>query len=76
MQELIDKIQFHPNACVWGALLGYYKIHGNLELGKHVAECLFDLQPKNVGYYVLMSNIYAAAGRWNDVTKVRTLINS
>jgi hypothetical protein len=53
-------------------LLGSCKIHGNVELGEHVAEHLFDLEPENTGYYVLLSNIYAASGRWDDVAKVRT----
>ena len=74
-QDLIDKIPLHPNVGVWGALLGACKIHGNLELGKHVTECLFDLQPKNIGYYVLY-RIYVTTGMWDDVTKVRSLIDS
>ena len=74
-QDLIDMMQLHPNVGVWATLLGTCKIHGNLVLGKHVAECIFDLQPKNIGYYVLY-RIYVTTGRWDDVTKVRTLINS
>eukprot|EP01018_Ginkgo_biloba_P037429 Gb_17093 [translate_table: standard] len=73
-QDFIKGMPIKPDAGVWGALLGACRIHCNIELGEHVAEHLFDLEPENVGVFVLLSNIYAAAGRWNDVAKVRTMI--
>jgi len=36
-----------------------------------VAKYLLALEPGDTGYYVLLSNIYAEAGRWNDVANVR-----
>eukprot|EP01018_Ginkgo_biloba_P025794 Gb_04080 [translate_table: standard] len=74
-QNFINKMPLEPDVGVWGALLGACRIHCNIELGQHVAEHLFHLQPENAGYYVLLSNIYAAAGRWDEVTKVRMLMN-
>ena len=35
---------------------------------------LFGLEPEDSGYYVLLSNIYAAAGRWDNVENVRALM--
>eukprot|EP01018_Ginkgo_biloba_P030661 Gb_29995 [translate_table: standard] len=71
---LIKNMPFEPGNSVWGALLFACRIHCNLDLGKHVAEQLLDLQPKNVGTYVLLSSIYASARRWDDVAKVRTML--
>eukprot|EP01018_Ginkgo_biloba_P003476 Gb_25272 [translate_table: standard] len=62
-KDFIEKMPFEPSAGVWGTLLGACRIYCNLELGERVAKYLFQLQPENAGYYVLMSNIYAAAGR-------------
>eukprot|EP01018_Ginkgo_biloba_P030281 Gb_21430 [translate_table: standard] len=73
-QEFINSMPLKPSAGVWGALLGACRIHCNIELGQRVAECLFELEPENAGFYVLLSNIYAKAGRWNDVAKVRALM--
>eukprot|EP01018_Ginkgo_biloba_P016705 Gb_16366 [translate_table: standard] len=73
-RDLINTIPLEPNACVWGALLGACGIHCNIELGEYVAERLFVLEPENAGNYVLMSNVYAAAGRWDDVVKVRKIM--
>ncbi|KAI3729254.1 hypothetical protein L6452_17907 [Arctium lappa] len=51
-----------PDASVWGALLGACRIYGNAELGKVASDRLLEVDPDNVGYYVLLSNIYANAG--------------
>eukprot|EP01018_Ginkgo_biloba_P018613 Gb_39440 [translate_table: standard] len=72
--EFIKKMPLEPDAVVWGALLGACRIHSNTDLIEHVAECLSELEPENSGWYVLLSNIYAAAGRWDDVTRVRRMM--
>eukprot|EP01018_Ginkgo_biloba_P001238 Gb_28665 [translate_table: standard] len=73
-QDFINKMPIIPGATVWRCLLGACRIHNNIELGKHVAERLFQLDPKNTAPYVLLSNIYAAAGRWDDTEKVRKMM--
>ncbi|XP_059071988.1 pentatricopeptide repeat-containing protein At3g12770-like [Cryptomeria japonica] len=72
--DFIGNMPLKPNDDVWGALLGACRIHQNIQLGELVAEHLYDLKPKKAGYYVLMSNIYAAAGRWDGVEKVRAIM--
>eukprot|EP01018_Ginkgo_biloba_P036261 Gb_02413 [translate_table: standard] len=73
-EVFIDNMPFEPDAVIWGALLSACRVHGNLELGKRAAERLFQLEPQNAGPYVLLSNIYAAVGSWNDVAKVRNMM--
>eukprot|EP01018_Ginkgo_biloba_P019039 Gb_39514 [translate_table: standard] len=73
-RNFIQKMPLEPDASVWGALLGACRIHCNIEIGEHVAERLIELEPGNAGHYVLLSNIYAKAGRWEDVAKVRTML--
>eukprot|EP01018_Ginkgo_biloba_P020997 Gb_22288 [translate_table: standard] len=72
--DIIQKMPFEPSAGVWGALLGACRIHCNIDLAERVAEHLFNLEPNKSGYYVLLSNIYAVTGRWDDVAKVRTMM--
>eukprot|EP01018_Ginkgo_biloba_P037438 Gb_29878 [translate_table: standard] len=72
--DLIKKMPLEPDAGVWGALLGACRIHSNMKLGEHVAKHLFHLNPEHAGYYVLLSNIYAGVGRWDDVAKLRSMM--
>eukprot|EP01018_Ginkgo_biloba_P026788 Gb_37509 [translate_table: standard] len=72
--DFIEKMPLEPGFSVWGALLGACRIHSNIELGKCVAERIFELEPEDPGYHVLLSNIFAAAGMWNDVATVRTMM--
>eukprot|EP01018_Ginkgo_biloba_P006435 Gb_28586 [translate_table: standard] len=73
-QNFVSKMPIKPDATVWGCLLGACRIHNNLELGERVAECLFEVDPKSAAPYVLLSNIYAAVGRWDDIEKVRKMM--
>ncbi|XP_043696061.1 pentatricopeptide repeat-containing protein At4g33990 [Telopea speciosissima] len=74
--EFIKNIPVKPDASVWGALLGACRIHGNVELGTFASDRLFEVDSGNVGYYVLLSNIYANIGKWEVVDNVRSLAKS
>jgi pentatricopeptide repeat protein len=73
-EDFINKMPFQPDVSIWVALLSACRVHGNIEIGKHVAQLLFDLEPQNTSSYVLLSNIYSAAGRWDDAAKVRKMM--
>ncbi|GFP87442.1 pentatricopeptide repeat-containing protein at3g57430 chloroplastic [Phtheirospermum japonicum] len=72
--DLINNMPFEANSAIWGALLGAAKIHKNVELGQQAAEILYTLEPEKSGTHVLLANIYASAGLWDDVAKVRRLM--
>ena len=70
----IDKMPVEPNEATWGALLGACRTYGNVDLGKLAANELLKLEPKDASAYVLLSNIYAAAGKCEEVLWVRTMM--
>ncbi|KAL5078018.1 hypothetical protein RYX36_017002 [Vicia faba] len=74
--ELIKNMPFEPNSGVWGALLGACRVHRNIALGKESAENLIALDPSDPRNYIMLSNMYSAAGLWSDASKVRTLMKS
>ncbi|KAJ7964970.1 Pentatricopeptide repeat [Quillaja saponaria] len=72
--DFINKMPFEPNAAVWGSLLGACRIHFNPDLAELAAQHLFELEPQISGNYLLLANIYSAAGRWEDAAKIRCLM--
>lgn len=74
--SFIKKMPMEPNESVWGALLSACRVYFNMNIGLLAADRLFQLAPEQSGYYVLLSNIYAKAGRWQDVTTVRSMMKS
>ncbi|XP_071714713.1 pentatricopeptide repeat-containing protein At4g14850-like [Rutidosis leptorrhynchoides] len=72
--DLVNKMPFEPNASVWGALLGASKTHKNVDLGQRCARELMLIEPEKSGTHVLLANIYASAGLWDNVADVRRLM--
>ncbi|CAM8958959.1 unnamed protein product [Rhodiola kirilowii] len=72
--DLIKQMIVSPDSGVWGALLNSCKIHGNVELGEVALERLIELEPDDAGNYVILSNIYAQAGKWEKVVNLRKLM--
>lgn len=72
--EFIRNMPIKPNAVVWGAFLGGCKVHKNIEMAEEAIKHLIKLDPLNDGYYVVLSNIYAGAKRWEDTVRVRKLM--
>ncbi|XP_061992676.1 pentatricopeptide repeat-containing protein At1g08070, chloroplastic-like [Rosa rugosa] len=74
-EALMKTMEMKPDGAVWGSLLGACRIHKRVEMGEYVAKHVFELEPENAGAHVLLSNIYASAGRWDDVARIRTTLN-
>ncbi|RZC61682.1 hypothetical protein C5167_023456 [Papaver somniferum] len=72
--DLIMGMQVRADSGVWGSLLNSCKLHGNVELGEQALAKLIALQPDDAGNYVILSNIYAQAGKWDGVAKLRMLM--
>ncbi|XP_076912069.1 pentatricopeptide repeat-containing protein At5g15300-like [Bidens hawaiensis] len=73
-EEIIKYTPLKTGPALWGALLSACRTHSSLELGEMVAKRLMELEPNNVGPYVLLSNIYASAERWDDAENVREMM--
>lgn len=73
--DLINTMPSPAGATVWRTLLAACRVHLNVDLGKLAAENLISLQPQDSAAYVLLSNMYAAAGNWKERAKVRKLMD-
>ncbi|CAM6098433.1 unnamed protein product [Calypogeia fissa] len=73
-KRFISDMPIEPDAVTWTTLLGASRTYGNVELGELAAEELLKLKPNDACAYVLLSNIYAAAGEWEKRQSVRTMM--
>ncbi|XP_061369806.1 pentatricopeptide repeat-containing protein At1g09190 [Gastrolobium bilobum] len=72
--DLIRSMPMKPTAALWGALLSACRTYGDREIAETATKELINLEPGNSGNYVLLSNIYAEEGKWDEVEKVRVLM--
>lgn len=72
--DLIKAMPIKPDKFVWGALLGACRNHGNIELAEVAAEHLFKLEPESSGSSLLLSNLYADAGRWGNAARMKKMM--
>lgn len=74
-KKVIQDMPMEPDVGVLGALFGASKIHGDVDLGEAIGWRVIELDPQNSGRYVLLANLLATAGRWEDVARVRRLMD-
>ncbi|KAF7809454.1 pentatricopeptide repeat-containing protein [Senna tora] len=69
--DLIKSMPIKPNHVVWRSLLSACKVHLNIELGEIAAENLLQMNSSNPSDYLVLSNMYARAQRWDDMARIR-----
>lgn len=72
--SMISKMNIKPNTSLWGAILWACSIYGNMSLGKEAASHVFNMDPDNSVNYVVLADMYAAAGAWNCAQEMRKLM--
>ncbi|XP_077246418.1 pentatricopeptide repeat (PPR) superfamily protein [Tasmannia lanceolata] len=70
-REFIEEMPMDPDAMVWRTLLSACRVHRNTGIGEFAAQHLFELEPHDSATYVLLSNIYAIARKWDLRDKMR-----
>ncbi|KMZ68206.1 putative Pentatricopeptide repeat-containing protein [Zostera marina] len=73
--NIINNMLIVPDKTVWGALLDACKIHGDWKLARVAANAVMELEPDSAGPHVLLYNMYADEGRWEDAMKVRKALD-
>ncbi|KAM0926867.1 hypothetical protein ACQ4PT_003043 [Festuca glaucescens] len=74
--QLVTTMPMRPNEVVLGALLAGCRMHGDVEMAEQLMQDLLEQDPGGDSNYVLLSNIYAADGKWDGVGKVRSLMKA
>lgn len=73
-EEMIRKLPDQDSKFIvplYGSLLSACRNYENVEMGERVAKQLLMIESNDSSCHTLLSNIYAAASRWEDVKEVR-----
>ncbi|KAK6119529.1 hypothetical protein DH2020_046730 [Rehmannia glutinosa] len=74
--KLINSMKIEPDSAIWGSLLSSCRTYRNLETAVIAMENLLELEPEDTGNLILLANIYAGLGKWNEVSRMRKFIRS
>ncbi|XP_073013589.1 pentatricopeptide repeat-containing protein At5g56310-like [Typha latifolia] len=72
--DLIKGMTWEADVVVLGALLTACKNHGNIEIAERVVKEILKVEPGNHGVHIVLSNMYAEVGRWEDVVRLRRVM--
>ncbi|KAK4752385.1 hypothetical protein SAY87_021183 [Trapa incisa] len=70
-EEFITSMPLKPDVSIWGALLSACHMNRCIEVADRISKRIIELDSDNTGYHVLVSNVYAALGNWDQVKMVR-----
>ncbi|KAJ9675446.1 hypothetical protein PVL29_024390 [Vitis rotundifolia] len=73
---IINSMPIVPDVVLWQSLLGACKTYGNVEMAEMASRKLVEMGSNSCGDFVLLSNVYAARERWEDVGRVREAMKS
>lgn len=69
--QFIESMPMEPDVITWRTLLAACKSLGNIALARQILYHLLVLEPNYSGNYILMSNLHAIIGEWDNVKEVR-----
>ncbi|KAK7336070.1 hypothetical protein VNO77_16599 [Canavalia gladiata] len=73
-EELVNGMPWKADVVILGALLAASKNSGNTEVAERVVKQILALEPHNHGVHVALSNMYAEAGQWQEVLRLRKMM--
>ncbi|KAI3849934.1 hypothetical protein MKW98_026848 [Papaver atlanticum] len=71
VEKMMAEMPYQPDEIMLTSILSSCKVHKNKELGIKIANQLFKMDLTDGGAYVILSNLYAEAGNWDEVAKVK-----
>jgi pentatricopeptide repeat protein len=72
--DMLASMQTEPTIAIWVTLLSGCLNNKKLELGETIAKKILELRPEDIGVLALVSNLYAAAKKWDKVREIRKLM--
>ncbi|KAF8030903.1 hypothetical protein BT93_D0176 [Corymbia citriodora subsp. variegata] len=73
--ELIYSMPVEADTVIWSSFMRACETHQNVEFAEYAHKRLVEINPVNDAAHVLLSKIYARAGRWDDASLIRTKLH-
>lgn len=73
-EKIAMTMPFAPDAAVWRALLSGCAQHGNVDMAWTMSKRLLGFDPHDDSAYVIVANVFAGAGRWDEVKEIRKMM--
>uniref|UniRef100_A0A0E0CLU6 DYW domain-containing protein n=3 Tax=Oryza meridionalis TaxID=40149 RepID=A0A0E0CLU6_9ORYZ len=73
-EALLLDMPMEPHASQWGALMSSCQMHNDINVGERVGKRLIELEPYDGGRYVVLFNLYAVNGRWEEARTIRQMM--
>ncbi|KAJ3690502.1 hypothetical protein LUZ61_019666 [Rhynchospora tenuis] len=71
VERFINEMPFEPDGATLQALLSFFRVHGDMETAKRIANKLVIACPESSGCYMSMANIYSDVGQYDESKRVR-----
>lgn len=72
--QFIQEMPLEPDAAIWGALLNSCRIHRNVDHGEFAARHIIEMDKESMGYFTLLCNFYSDTGKWDEISRLRTMM--
>ncbi|GJZ82316.1 pentatricopeptide repeat-containing protein [Tanacetum coccineum] len=74
--EFVKNMPVKPDNVIWTNLLGASRIYKNVNIAELCLQRLIEVEPENPSNYVMLSNIYGDAKRWNDMARSKVAMRN
>ncbi|XAR72305.1 hypothetical protein NMG60_11018897 [Bertholletia excelsa] len=72
--DFVEKMPMEADHVIWTALLGACRKYKNIKMAELALQRLIELEPKNPANYVMLSNIYGDAQKWEDLARLKVAV--
>lgn len=73
-EDFINNVPIEPGPSMYKALLTACQVHGNVEIADRCAKKLLQMCPNDPVIYVLLSNVLATVGFWDNAESIRKVM--
>ncbi|KAL0928405.1 hypothetical protein M5K25_000284 [Dendrobium thyrsiflorum] len=70
-EKFVKDMPIKPDVVIWRSLLFASRINEDVRMAEFAAQRIMELEPEMCGGPVMLSNVYAMASKWTDVSRTR-----